>query len=327
MAVGPAAREGAVTRINARTLPGHAAGRQRRDRLGYHARKRRRQVPLNRRHAVMVAPSAPRTTRERVHDVIFGHESIAGRAFDVILMWLIIASVAVVLLESVASIRDAFGPWFRAAEWGFTLVFTIEYGLRLWCAPNARAYARSFFGVVDLVAILPTYLSLLLPGGQALLTVRAIRLLRVFRVLKLATYVDEAALLMRALRASHQKITVFLVGVVTLVISVGALMYLVEGSANGFTSIPRSIYWAIVTLTTVGYGDIAPQTTLGQILASLVMIMGYAIIAVPTGIVTVEIGAAARRVAAERRCSACGADDHASDARFCRLCATELRRP
>lgn len=266
-----------------------------------------------------------RSARERTHEIIFGHESAAGRAFDVVLMWLIIASVLVVVLESVSDFRLAFGPWFRAAEWVFTVVFTAEYALRLWCAPSASRYARSFFGVVDLVAILPTYLSLLLPGGQALLTVRAIRLLRVFRVLKLATYVEEAALLMRALRASRQKITVFLVGVVTLVMTIGAIMYLVEGAANGFTSIPRSIYWAIVTLTTVGYGDIAPQTTLGQMLASVVMILGYAIIAVPTGIVTVEIGAAARRVAAERRCPACGIGDHANDARFCRACATELR--
>ncbi|MEA3247376.1 MAG: ion transporter [Gemmatimonadota bacterium] len=265
----------------------------------------------------------PRSARERLRVVIFDHDTPLGRAFDVGLIWLIVASVLVVLLESVADYRLAYGAWFRAAEWAFTIAFTVEYGLRLWSATSARAYAGSFFGIVDLVAILPTYLSLFLPGGQALLAVRAIRLLRVFRVLKLATYVSEAALLMRALRASRQKITVFLVGVVTLVITVGALMYLVEGAEHGFTSIPRSIYWAIVTLTTVGYGDVAPQTTLGQMLASLVMILGYGIIAVPTGIVTVEISAAARQ-AAGRRCPTCTVDGHAGDARFCRVCGAGL---
>jgi len=264
-------------------------------------------------------PSPP-SPRQRAREVVFGHETPAGKAFDVALIWLIVASVAVVVLESVQSIRAARGPWLRGAEWGFTILFTAEYLLRLWCAPRAGRYARSFFGLVDLVAILPTYLSLVVPGGQALLAVRALRLLRVFRVLKLGEYVSEAAVLIRALRASQHKIIVFITSVLTLVVSIGAMMYLVEGSDHGFTSIPRSIYWAVVTLTTVGYGDLAPQTALGQTLAALVMIMGYGIIAVPTGIVTVEIGAATRRAAEERSCPQCGLIGHDRDARHCKRC-------
>lgn len=262
--------------------------------------------------------------RARAHIIVFGHETPAGKAFDVGLIWVIIASVVVVMLESVPAIRAGYGPWLRVAEWVFTGIFSLEYALRLWCASSAARYARSFFGVVDLLAILPTYLSLVLPGGQALLTVRAIRLLRVFRILKLATYVSEAAVLMQALRASRQKITVFVAGVLTLVVAIGSLMYLVEGAEHGFTSIPTSVYWAIVTLTTVGYGDIAPQTTLGQALAAIVMILGYAIIAVPTGIVTVEIGAAVRQAAAARACPGCGLTGHDGDARHCKRCGTRL---
>lgn len=262
--------------------------------------------------------------RERLSLIIFGHLTPAGKGFDVALIGLIVASVIVVMLDSVQDIRATYGGVLRAAEWGFTLVFTLEYLLRLWCAASAGGYARSFFGIVDLIAILPTYLSLVVPGGQALLTVRVLRLLRIFRVLKLANYVSEAGVLMRALRASRPKITVFIVGVVTLVVTLGSLMYLVEGAAHGFTSIPKSVYWAIVTLTTVGYGDIAPQTTLGQGLAAVIMILGYAIIAVPTGIVTVEIGAAARRNADATICPHCGLTGHDSDARHCKRCGHGL---
>ena len=172
------------------------------------------------------------------------------------------------MVESIPSVRQSYGGWLRIAEWVFTIIFTVEYLLRLWSSPQPVRYARSLFGIVDLLAILPTYLTLVLPGGQALLAIRAIRLLRVFRVLKLAQYVSEAAVLVRALRASRHKITVFITAVVTLVVTLGAMMYLVEGSASGFTSIPVSVYWAIVTLTTVGYGDIAPRTPLGQGLAT-----------------------------------------------------------
>ena len=266
-----------------------------------------------------------KSLRERTRVVIFEHYTPAGKAFDVALIWLIITSVIVVMIDSVQEIRAAYGPLLRVAEWAFTTIFTVEYLLRVWCAPNAGKYARSFFGIVDLLAILPTYLSLFIPGGQALLTVRVLRLLRVFRVLKLAQYVSEAAVLMRALRASRPKIIVFIVSVITLVVTLGSMMYLVEGVENGFTSIPKSVYWAIVTLTTVGYGDIAPQTTLGQALAAVIMILGYAIIAVPTGIVTVEIGSATRKAAEEKRCPKCGLLGHDSDARHCKRCGQILK--
>lgn len=265
-----------------------------------------------------------RSVRAAVREIVFGHETPAGKGFDVVLILAIIASVIVVMLESVQDFRLAYGPLLRGVEWGFTLLFTAEYLTRLWCAPRAVRYARSFFGVVDLLAILPTYLSLLIPGGQAMLSVRALRLLRVFRVLKLGQYVSEAALLMRAMRQSRQKIIVFILAVLTLVVILGSLMYLIEGREHGFTSIPRSVYWAIVTLTTVGYGDIAPATNLGQALAAVVMIMGYAIIAVPTGIVTVELGNAVRRARAERACSSCGLADHDADARFCKSCGSPV---
>ena len=266
----------------------------------------------------------PVTARERTYEIIFGHHSPAGRAFDVALILLIIASVMVVMLESVQAARAEHGSTLRALEWGFTIMFTIEYFLRLWCSPKPTRYARSFFGVVDLLAILPTYLSLVLPGGQALLSVRALRLLRVFRIFKLAHHVSEAGALMRALGQSRDKITVFLATVLTLVVILGSLMYLIEGGANGFTSIPRSVYWAIVTLTTVGYGNIAPQTNLGQMLAAVVMIMGYAIIAVPTGIVSVEMANVARQARSERVCANCGARGHDADAKHCNKCGAEL---
>ena len=267
---------------------------------------------------------ASMAARERTNEIIFGHHTTAGRAFDVVLILVIIASVFVVMLESVETMRIEHGPLLRALEWGFTILFTIEYGTRLWCSPRPVRYARSFFGVVDLLAILPTYLSLLLPGGQALLSVRALRLLRVFRILKLAHHVSESRVLMRALSQSRDKITVFVAAVLTLVVSLGSMMYLIEGGANGFTSIPRSVYWAIVTLTTVGYGDIAPQTSMGQALAAVVMIMGYAIIAVPTGIVTVELGNVARQARSERVCSNCSAAGHEVDARHCNKCGAAL---
>jgi voltage-gated potassium channel len=264
------------------------------------------------------------TARQRTYEIIFGHHTPMGRAFDVALIVSIIASVIVVMLESVQSIRAEYGAVLRAMEWGFTIVFTVEYFLRLWCSPNPARYARSFFGVVDLLAILPTYLSLILPGGQALLSVRALRLLRVFRILKLAHHVSESRVLMRALIQSRDKITVFVATILALVVILGSMMYLIEGGVNGFTSIPRSIYWAIVTLTTVGYGDIAPQTNMGQALAAVVMIMGYAIIAVPTGIVTVELGKVTRQVESERVCSECGAAGHDDDARHCKRCGAGL---
>lgn len=262
--------------------------------------------------------------RTRLHEVIFGTETRAGRLFDSILIWTIIASVIVVMLESVEKYRLVFGPALRGAEWFFTIVFTIEYVLRILVARRPVRYVRSFYGIVDFLSVVPTYLSVLIPGSQSLLVIRSLRLLRVFRVFKLTHFLGEANYIGAALHASRRKILVFLWAVMTIVIIVGALMYLIEGEAAGFTSIPQGVYWAIVTMTTVGYGDIAPQTFPGRLLASLIMIMGYGIIAVPTGIVTVEMTNIRRDVGRTRHCASCGATESDPEARFCRLCGTRL---
>lgn len=276
-----------------------------------------------RRGADMPESREPPRPKERLYRIIFESGTPAGKAFDVLLIAAILVSVLLVLLESVAAVREAHGPLLRAGEWAFTILFTLEYFARLGCSPNPRAYALSIFGVVDLLAILPTYTVALFPAAHYLLAVRILRILRVFRVLKLAQYVSEASTLTRALAASRRKITVFLFAVFTSVVVIGSLMFLIEGAEHGFTSIPRAIYWAIVTLTTVGYGDISPQTPAGQMLASLVMVMGYGIIAVPTGIVSVEL-ARHERGAADP-CANCGAAGHLNDARFCRRCGAALR--
>ncbi len=269
--------------------------------------------------------NAAPTRREHIREIIFEADTPAGRAFDVALLWVVATSVGVVMLESVESIREQHGTGLRAAEWFFTVLFTVEYALRLYVAPRRLAYARSFFGVVDLLAVLPTYLSLLVPGLQSLLTIRALRLLRIFRVLKLVHYLGEANVLSTALRASRRKVTVFFGTVLVLVVILGSAMYLIEGDESGFTSIPRSVYWAIVTLTTVGYGDITPRTVPGQLLSSIVMILGYAIIAVPTGIVTAEIVEAHRRdPMTTRTCMSCLSEGHRFDARYCRDCGELL---
>ena len=265
--------------------------------------------------------------RTRVHEVIFEADTQAGRAFDIMLIVAIVLSVIVVMLESVASIRMNHGPLLRGAEWFFTILFTIEYLLRVTCIGHPVRYMTSFFGIVDLLAVIPTYLSALVPGTQFLLVIRLLRIIRVFRVLKLAHFVREGHLLVDALKASRRKITVFLSVVLILVVILGSLMYLVEGESNGFTSIPRSVYWAIVTLTTVGYGDISPQTPFGQTLASFIMIIGYAILAVPTGIVSVELAqatAAMREEITNNACKSCSAEGHDSDAKFCKHCGEEL---
>jgi voltage-gated potassium channel len=275
----------------------------------------------------MESPSAgqPGTGwRHQLHEIIFEADTPTGKVFDVALIWLIILSVIAVMLESVASIRASYGPILRVSEWVFTVLFTIEYVLRLLCVRKAWRYAVSFFGVVDLMAILPTYLSLLFPGGQALLVLRGLRLLRTFRVFKLAHHVKEAGILLRALRATRYKFTVFMATVLTLVLVLGSLIYLVEGAANGFTSIPRSIYWAIVTVTTVGYGDIAPQTNVGQFLAAIAMLLGYAIIAVPTGIVTVELGRQSQAQVTTQSCRHCSREGHEWDASHCKYCGWKL---
>ncbi|MBT8396335.1 MAG: ion transporter [Gemmatimonadetes bacterium] len=262
--------------------------------------------------------------KSRTYDVIFLHDTPAGKTFDVALIAVILVSVAIVMLDSVESIVGSNRTAFRVAEWIFTVVFSIEYVLRLLTVRRASKYALSFFGVIDLLAVLPTYLSLLIPGGQYLIVIRILRVLRVFRVLKLAQYVGEARVLGAAMMASRYKITVFLFTVLTIVVVVGSMMFLIEGSESGFTSIPRGVYWAIVTLTTVGYGDIHPVTPVGQLLASLVMIMGYGIIAVPTGIVTVELANQARQRLSKRTCPGCSREDHVDDAEYCRGCGEKL---
>ncbi|MCA9284337.1 MAG: ion transporter [Phycisphaerales bacterium] len=262
--------------------------------------------------------------RVRLHEIIFEADTPAGWWFDVGLLVAIVASVVVVMLDSVASIRAEHGRTLLAAEWFFTLLFTVEYILRLLCVRRPASYALSFFGIVDLLSILPTYLSVLIPGAQGMVVIRSLRLLRLFRVLKLTRFVGEARQLRHALAMARTKITVFLSVVVTVVVIAGALMYIVEGDASGFTSIPRSMYWAVVTMTTVGYGDIAPVTPLGQFIAALMMILGYALIVVPTGIVSAEIAEARRGRRSTQHCSHCGLDDHELDAVFCRRCGDRL---
>ena len=262
--------------------------------------------------------------RSRLFTIIFEADTPTGKAFDLILLWSILISVLVVSLESVASIRESHGRLLLALEWFFTLLFTVEYVVRLLCVRKPAKYASSFYGIVDLLAIIPTYLSVVFQGSQSLLVIRSIRLLRVFRVLKLTHYLGEAHVLKTALHASRRKITVFLETVLTVVLIMGALIYFIEGEEHGFTSIPVSVYWAIVTMTTVGYGDIAPQTALGQTLAAALMIAGYAIIAVPTGIVSVELAQASLRRTNTQSCPSCSAEGHDNDARCCKYCGARL---
>ena len=267
--------------------------------------------------------SSAKSFRTRVYETIYEADTRAGRTFD---LWLIVAialSVAVVMADSVTGLQARYGAWLRIAEWVFTILFTIEYALRLWSAHHPLRYAASPLGIIDLIAILPAYLSLLVPAGRFLLIVRILRVIRVFRILKLTHFVGEGTALAGALRASRHKISIFLVGVLSAVVVIGSLMYLIEGPRSGFSSIPTSIYWAIVTLTTVGYGDLAPVTTLGKMFASLVMIMGYGIIAVPTGIVSAELVRGHGPVSTQV-CRRCLAGNHAADARFCRICGHSL---
>lgn len=267
-------------------------------------------------------PMAP--WRLALNDIIFGAESKAGKLFDVVLILAILLSVVAVMLESVGSVVANYRPQLIGIEWFFTLLFTLEYGLRLVSVRHPMKYATSFYGIVDLLSIIPTYLSLLIPGINSLLVIRILRILRVFRVLKLIRYVSEAEMLMQALRAGKRKILVFLYSVVTMVVVFGAFMYLIEGPEAGFTSIPKSVYWAIVTLTTVGYGDITPVTPFGQFLSTAVMITGYAIIAVPTGIYTAELATQLRIQRDNRSCPGCGKTGHEADAEFCRFCGEEM---
>ena len=263
--------------------------------------------------------------RLRLYIIIFEADTRAGRRFDLALIAAILASVTVVMLDSVASIRAVYGPLFDALEIGFTALFTLEYIARLSCVRHPLRYARSFFGVIDLLAVLPTYLALFVPGLHALIDVRILRVLRIFRVLKLGAYVAEYRALGLALAASRRKITVFLVFVMMVVLVMGTLMYLVEGPESGFTSIPMGVYWAIVTMTTVGYGDLTPRTDIGRLIASLQMLLGWGILAVPTGIVSAEFTAQrVRREPTTRTCHECLSEGHEASALFCRDCGAKL---
>ncbi|MDJ0497357.1 MAG: ion transporter [Acidimicrobiia bacterium] len=259
--------------------------------------------------------------RARVRHIIFDHDTPQSRGFDIGLMALIVFSVVLVMLETVEEIDARYGTVLLVLEWIVTILFTIEYAARLWTADNKVRYARSFFGIVDLMAILPVYLSLFLPGAQSLLVIRSLRLLRVFRVFKMARWLSEANYLVRAIKASSRKIIVFLVVVILINVIVGSTMYLIEGPENGFDSMFRGLYWSIVTMSTVGFGDVTPSTPLGQVLAAILMITGYSIIAVPTGIVSAEVAVAGQR---EKSCPGCGSAVHSVAARFCDACGTEL---
>ena len=261
--------------------------------------------------------------RNILFEIIFEANTPAGKWFDIILIVCILLSVIAVMLASINSVEEKYGRLLYTVEWIFTILFTIEYILRLLCVGKPMRYVVSFFGIVDLLAVLPTYASLLFLGSGYLSVVRVLRVLRIFRVLKLGRLTKEASILKEALYASRRKILVFLFAVLTLVVIIGSLMYVIEDEENGFTSIPRSIYWAIVTLTTVGYGDISPQSSIGQFLAAIVMILGYSIIAVPTGIVTVELSQTYNK-SNTQVCPNCSAEGHDLDARYCKFCGTKL---
>ncbi|CAN5821053.1 ion transporter [soil metagenome] len=264
--------------------------------------------------------------KERAWRIIFKSDSAAGRTYDITLLWLILLSVLVVMLESVDSLRQAYQGLLWSLEWIFTILFTIDYVVRILVVRNKLKYVFSFYGLVDLISVLPTYVALFMPGMQSLMIIRELRLLRMFRILKMARHTEEANMLLRAMVASRAKIFVFLLGVLSLVCILGTLMYLIEGEINpGFANIPQAIYWGIVTITTVGYGDVAPITVMGKMLASIMMLSGFAIIAVPTGIITAEIR---REMTADRkdnrRCGECGLTGHDDRAVFCHHCGGKL---
>ncbi|USD23347.1 ion transporter [Microbulbifer variabilis] len=262
--------------------------------------------------------------RKLLNEVIFGTETPAGRNFDVFLIWAILISVGLVLLASIGPIADRYGTLLITLEWLFTGLFTLEYAARIYCSVNRRKYIFSFYGVVDLLAILPSYLALLYTGATYLLVIRLLRVLRIFRILKLVRYLQDANLLLRALGLARRKILVFYSSVLVMCVIFGSLMFVVEGPENGFTSIPTSVYWAIVTITTVGYGDISPHTPLGQAIAAMTMLIGYSIIAVPTGILTAELAGEMHRERKHHRCNNCGRSVHDPDAEFCKFCGYRL---
>jgi voltage-gated potassium channel len=258
--------------------------------------------------------------RTKINNIIFGHDTKASKLFDIILLWIILFSVIVVILESESSLYSRFSQEFFYIEWTITVLFTIEYVLRIWSTKTPFKYIFSFWGIVDLLSILPTYLELINFGFHYLLAVRILRLLRVFRILKLVRFSREAQKLLLAMRGSGPKIAVFLMAVISIMVLLGTMMYVIEGGENGFTSISQSIYWAVVTVTTVGFGDVVPQTVLGKFLSSVAMILGYAIIAVPTGIISVEL---ARTHSDDKVCEVCK-HDNPDDAQFCNQCGLKF---
>ena len=264
------------------------------------------------------------TLRHRIQYTLFGDESPYARLVDITVIVAILASVLVVMLESIPRYNAAFGWQLHIAEWVFTIIFTVEYLFRLLCAKRPKVYARSFYGIVDLMAVVPTYISFFLPGAETLLVIRLLRLLRVFRILKLVAFLDAGNVLIDVLKQSARSIAIFLTAVFVLVTILGSLIYLVEGAENGYDTIPRSIYWAVVTLTTVGYGDISPQTPLGQALAAVVMVIGYSIIAVPAGIVSLGFSRAIRPRKGGKVCTWCHEKRHDPKAQFCHNCGTKL---
>jgi len=263
--------------------------------------------------------------RIRLHDTIYESNTIAGKVFDLALLLLIILSIVVVMLDSIKSFNRQYADLFNVLEWTFTILFTIEYILRLISIQKPWRYVFSFLGIIDLLAIIPSYLSIFFSGAQSLLVFRALRFLRVFRIFKLTHFLSEMEFLKIAIAGSLKKISIFMLVVLSLVIILGSVMYMVEGGKNGFDSIPDSIYWAIVTITTVGYGDISPATPLGKFIASVIMLIGYGIIAVPTGIITTEMALAVRsRKEGHETCPGCGKEGHDRDAVFCKFCGTIL---
>ena len=273
----------------------------------------------------MAHPEPASAHRRWLYETIFEHDTRPGALFDIGLLIIIVLSIIVVMLETVTSFEARHGEALRITEWALTAFFTLEYVTRMYCHPRPKVYARSFFGLVDVLAIAPTYIAAIFPGAQALVVVRMLRLLRVFRVLKLAHFVRQADELTAALRSSLPKIIVFMIAVVIMTTISGSVMYLIEGEEHGYNNIPTSVYWAVVTLTTVGYGDISPQTPLGQFVSSILMILGYGVIAVPTGIVSAEIarGSALQRVSGQV-CTGCGLEGHSPDAMHCKRCGTGL---
>lgn len=267
------------------------------------------------------------TLKHKTYVIIFGTHTAVGKAFDISLIIAIFASLLVLLLDSVASISSRWTDTFRLIEYGFTGLFTIEYVVRLWCSPKPTAYAKSFYGVIDLLAIMPTYLAIFFPSASFMGVIRLVRVLRIFRILKLVRYLQDSNILLRTLLMSRRKIFIFFSAVAILVTIFGSLLYVVEGPVHGFTSIPQSIYWAIVTITTVGYGDLVPQTGLGKAIAALTMLLGYSILAVPTGIITAELNQEMNSHKSLVKCPNCMKNGHEPDSMFCKHCGSELADP